>query len=103
MDGLKPSGFWGSDVLGKEVSIMEVRWSNHFRKQYARLSHDTQQIIQRALARFDRPGQTLRLQRNPQYYELRCGSQWRVVWYYDSPHVIVLHAVGEHDHVLSRL
>ena len=82
---------------------MQMIWTKRFRKQYDRLSRDTQQIVQRALKRCDRPGQVQHLHQHPQYYELRCGSQWRVIWYYDSRHVVVLHAVGEHDHVLTRL
>ena len=81
---------------------MTVYWTKRFKKQFARLSPVGQDAVNRALDSFTQPGRIRPLWRFPNYYELRAGRQWRVIWFYGEDGIVILRTVKSHDRALSR-
>ena len=81
---------------------MKIYLTKRFRKQFAQLSPQGQSAVQRALRHFTQPGRIRPLWRFPNYYELRAGRQWRVIWFYGADGIVILRTVKSHDRALSR-
>ena len=81
---------------------MKIYRTKRFRKQFAQLSPEGQSAVQRALRYFTQPGRIQPLRRFPNYYELRAGLKWRVIWFYGDDGIVILRTVKLHDRALAR-